>query len=259
MSSNPRVNPTHVWKQEIIDTYFPKTPIEIGDQIKQSDTKHDKTVVHIMARSRSTRLADKNIKPLCGVPLLAYTIIIAREMGADMILVDTDSKEYAKIANKYGAETPYLRPKELALDDTPPGLPVYYAQKRLLQKGYPVKTWVTMYPTSPFRNVHRTRKYYEILQKSGSLFTVFAPRVSFDTTPCLDREKPAGCHEDSMIFFKRTGNMLGSHLQLDELKWRHCEILNNPIELIDIDTDADFKLATSVIEANAYDFGVSIC
>ena len=71
----------------------------------------------IPARSGSKGLKDKNIKPLCGVPLLAHTVRAARESGAfDAVLLSTDSPKYAEIGREYGAEVPFLRSAETSTD-----------------------------------------------------------------------------------------------------------------------------------------------
>lgn len=73
----------------------------------------------IPARSGSKRLPDKNIKPLCGKPLLAWSIESALDSKyIDEVVVSTDSELYADIARKYGANVPFLRPENLSLDTT---------------------------------------------------------------------------------------------------------------------------------------------
>ena len=71
----------------------------------------------ILARSGSKGVPGKNVYPLDGLPLIAYRILTARQskLSHDLI-VSTDSPEYAKIANEFGARTPFLRPAELATD-----------------------------------------------------------------------------------------------------------------------------------------------
>src|SRR3989338_8295854 len=69
----------------------------------------------IPARGGSKRLARKNIKPLYGKPLIAWSIEQARNSKyIDRIIVSTEDREIAKISKKYGAEVPFLRPKKLA-------------------------------------------------------------------------------------------------------------------------------------------------
>jgi CTP:molybdopterin cytidylyltransferase MocA len=48
-------------------------------------------------------------------------------------------------------------------------------------------------------------------------------------------------------------------LVLSNLHWRHCQIINDPVELIDIDTESDFEKATKIIDSGCYGFGVPIC
>jgi len=78
----------------------------------------------IPARGGSKRVAHKNIRTLAGKPLIAWTIETAIScQRLDRVIVSTDDEEIVDIARKYGAETPFVRPAELAQDDTP-DLPV---------------------------------------------------------------------------------------------------------------------------------------
>ncbi len=79
--------------------------------------KNIKFLTVIPARSGSKGIPNKNIRPFCGKPLIAYAIIEAKKSKyLDSIIVSTDSPKYAAIAKKYGAEVPFLRPPELAAD-----------------------------------------------------------------------------------------------------------------------------------------------
>ncbi len=78
-----------------------------------------KTIALIPARSGSKGLTNKNIKLLGDIHLLGYSILAARMTSEiDEVFVSTDSIEYAKIANYYGAKTPFLRPESLSSDDS---------------------------------------------------------------------------------------------------------------------------------------------
>lgn len=71
----------------------------------------------IPARSGSKAIPHKNIKLMCGYPLIAYTIAASRlAKMIDRTIVTTDSQEYAKIAERYGAEVPFLRPSDISGD-----------------------------------------------------------------------------------------------------------------------------------------------
>ncbi len=71
----------------------------------------------IPARSKSKRIKNKNIKLFFGKPIIFYSIDLALKSKIfDKVLVSTDSKKIKKIAEKYGAEVPFIRPKNLSND-----------------------------------------------------------------------------------------------------------------------------------------------
>jgi|TARA_B110000971_G_scaffold210626_1_gene238029 pseudaminic acid cytidylyltransferase len=73
----------------------------------------------IPARGGSKRILRKNIKEFCGKPMIAYAITAAKESNLfEHVVVSTDDEEIACIAREWGAETPFLRPVELANDYT---------------------------------------------------------------------------------------------------------------------------------------------
>ncbi|MGB6280128.1 MAG: acylneuraminate cytidylyltransferase family protein, partial [Syntrophobacteria bacterium] len=82
--------------------------------------KQPSIVALIPARAGSKRVPDKNIRPLAGHPLIAYTISSALQSQVfSAVIVSTDSQRYGDIAGHYGAEVPHLRPSELAGDLSP--------------------------------------------------------------------------------------------------------------------------------------------
>ncbi len=107
----------------------------------------------IPARGGSKGIPGKNIKNLGGYPLIAYSI--AAGLNANLVsrtLVTTDDPLIADCAREYGAEVPFLRPSELAQDDTL-DLPVFQHALTWLstQEGYHPDVVVQLRPTSPFR------------------------------------------------------------------------------------------------------------
>jgi len=109
----------------------------------------------ITARSGSKGLKDKNILPLAGMPLIAYSIIAARESGMFReVVVSTDSEHYASIAEEYGASVPFLRSKELSGDF----VGSWDVVKEVLEKyrtSFDMRfdTVCLLQPTSPLRSV----------------------------------------------------------------------------------------------------------
>lgn len=118
-----------------------------------------RVVALIPARAGSKRVPGKNIRPLAGHPLMAYTIAAARQSGifADVI-VSTDSAEYAAIAARYGAETPFLRPAEMAGELSPDIEWVDYTLRRLTAAGRTYDAFSILRPTSPFRQPETIRR-----------------------------------------------------------------------------------------------------
>ena len=87
-----------------------------------------KCIAIIPARGGSKRIPRKNIKEFYGKPLIAYSIQAALESKLfDKVIVSTDDEEIANIAKKYGAEVPFMRPKELSDDFTGTGEVVKHA------------------------------------------------------------------------------------------------------------------------------------
>lgn len=106
----------------------------------------------IPARGGSKGLPRKNIKPLLGKPLIAWTIEQAKSSRyIDKVVVSTDDPEIAKIAKKCGAEVPFLRPKELATDDAKTIDVIMHAVNRFENDGKYFDIVVLLEPTSPLR------------------------------------------------------------------------------------------------------------
>ena len=106
----------------------------------------------IPARARSKRVPDKNIRPLAGHPVMAYTIAAALESDVfSDVIVSTDSEKYAEMARYYGADVPFLRPPELAGDVSPDIESLEYTLKKLEEDGREYDCFSILRPTSPFR------------------------------------------------------------------------------------------------------------
>ena len=121
----------------------------------RKSNKKEKFLAIIPARSGSKRILNKNIRIFNGKPLIYYTIKIAQDSKIfDRIIVDTDSSEIAKIARKFGAETPFLRPKELARSGVSTDTVIEHLLERLKQEeDYVPDTIALLQTTSPLRTV----------------------------------------------------------------------------------------------------------
>ncbi|HIJ94493.1 MAG TPA: acylneuraminate cytidylyltransferase family protein [Desulfuromonadales bacterium] len=112
----------------------------------------NKTVLAIIpARGGSKGVPRKNIRDVAGKPLIGWTIEEAKKSGyIDRLVVSTDDQEIADIAIQAGGEVPFLRPANLARDDSPGIAPVINI---LTTSGFEYDLVVLLQPTSPLRTV----------------------------------------------------------------------------------------------------------
>ena len=110
----------------------------------------NKVLALIPARGGSKGLPGKNIKDLCGMPLLAWPIRAAKESNyIDQVIVSTENKNYADIAKSYGASVPFIRPAKLARDDSTTYLVVEHALNYMKSQNEIYDYMVLLEPTSP--------------------------------------------------------------------------------------------------------------
>jgi len=112
-----------------------------------------KNIALIPARGGSKTVIKKNIKPLNGLPLIAYTIKAALKIAQiDRVLVSTEDEEIAAVAKEFGAEVPFLRPMDLAQDDTPDRPVILHTLDWLkTNENIEPELMVFLRPTSPFK------------------------------------------------------------------------------------------------------------
>jgi CMP-N,N'-diacetyllegionaminic acid synthase len=115
-----------------------------------------KVIALIPARSGSKGLLNKNIRTLGKHPLISYSIAASKACaGIDRVIVSTDSEEYASIAQRYGAETPFLRPKELASDTSTDYEFFKHTYEWFNENGsYMPDLVVHLRPTTPLREIN---------------------------------------------------------------------------------------------------------
>jgi CMP-N,N'-diacetyllegionaminic acid synthase len=121
-------------------------------------------VALIPAREGSTRVPGKNVRPLAGHPLIAYTIAAAREADVfDAVVVSTDGERTAEIARHYGAEVPGLRPGRLSGATSPDVDWVEHVVGLLA----PIDAFAILRPTSPFRGAATIRRAWRRFLELG--------------------------------------------------------------------------------------------
>ncbi len=105
----------------------------------------------IPARGGSKRIPKKNIKDFLGKPIMAYSIEEAINSGLfDRVIVSTDDAEIAKVAKQYGADVPFIRPKELADDFTGTNDVIKHCINWLLNNDIKLDNVCCIYATAPF-------------------------------------------------------------------------------------------------------------
>ena len=108
----------------------------------------------IFARGGSQGVPGKNIRLLAGKPLIAHAIETAFQSEfINRVIVSTDDKKIAQVAQDFGAEVPFIRPKELAQNDSPEWLAWQHAIQTLKEQdnGRELDVFVSIPPTAPLR------------------------------------------------------------------------------------------------------------
>ena len=110
------------------------------------------TLALVVARGGSKSIPRKNLAPLAGKPLIAWTIEAALRCRTELrVAVSTEDAEIARVAAECGAEVPFVRPADLARDDTPSIDVVVHALDELGRHGYDPERVLLLQPTSPLR------------------------------------------------------------------------------------------------------------
>jgi N-acylneuraminate cytidylyltransferase/CMP-N,N'-diacetyllegionaminic acid synthase len=123
----------------------------------------------VVARGGSKGLPRKNVRELCGRPLIAWTIDAARAATClDAVVVTTDDAEIAEVARRYGAEVPFMRPAALATDTAASVDVVEHALETLAASGRRFDVVVLLEPTSPLREASDIDAAVRRLIESGA-------------------------------------------------------------------------------------------
>lgn len=124
----------------------------------------------IPARGGSKGIPGKNIREICGKPLIAYTIEAAlKSKYIERVIVTTDSNEIADVAKKYGAEVPFMRPEELSTD-TALAVDVYLHAIRFMMciEERDIDKFVVLLPTAPLRTSEHIDAAVQLFKYSGA-------------------------------------------------------------------------------------------
>ncbi len=139
----------------------------------------------ITARGGSKGLPGKNLKLLAGKPLIAHSIDAARDSGVlDRVILSTDDEEIAAAARACGCDVPFMRPADLARDETP-HLPVLQHAVQWLSdhERYQPDAVMILQPTSPLRRAVDIRESIALLERSGAESVVSVSEVPAHHNP----------------------------------------------------------------------------
>lgn len=227
----------------------------------------------IPARSGSKGLKDKNIKPLCGKPLLAHTIEAAIGSGIfEMVYVSTDSQRYADIAAEYGAEVPFLRSEENATDQASSWDVVREVILRFQQIGKSFDMVTLLQPTTPLRNSQDIIKAYELYQCKNANAVVSVCETEHSPLWCntlpedlsltgfIHKEVSALPRQELKTYYRINGGIymvnVDSFRQTESIYESGCyAYIMNKMHSVDIDDKYDFIVAEAILglEGRAYE------
>lgn len=219
----------------------------------------------IPARGGSRRVPGKNIRDLFGRPIIAYTIEAARKSGLfDQVIVSTDSREIAAVAQSYGARVPFLRDANLADDFTPVSAVTVDVLQRLDAAGNRYAQVAQLMPNCPLRTVEDIRASHRQFITSGARSQISVTRygwqnpwwamqrnAAYQLQP-LFQDRVTQRSQDQPELFCPTGAIWWAQADVLreqetfhiegrsgwEISWQHA---------VDIDTEEDWAMAETLM------------
>jgi len=223
-----------------------------------------KSIAVIPARGGSKRIPRKNIKDFFGKPLIAYSIQTALDSKLfDKVVVTTDDEEIAEIAKKYGAEVPFLRPKELSDDFTGTGDVVNHTLNYLKENGEKFDYVCTIYATAPLLQPKYLIEGFNKLRDSDAVNAFSATSMPFPIQRTFKLDNNGRCEMFTPEhYMTRSQDLEEAYQDAGEFYWskldkRSTEVMfgKDSIPIIlprylvqDIDTLEDWKRAEVMYE-----------
>ena len=216
----------------------------------------------INARAGSKGIPGKNIKPLFDKPLIAWSIETAKKCPLiTRTIVSTDSEDIAKVAKKYGAETPFLRPDELATDQSLQIDVIIHAVEWLEKNENDKYDYICLLqPTSPLRSVVDIQGTLELIidTKADSAVTVcsvgghhphiyYKMNINSQLLPYIDTPQEGVGRQSFPELYRRTGSVYA--LRRENLKNRSLygsDIRGYEVPIgrsVNIDEESDWEFA----------------
>ena len=226
-------------------------------------------IITICARGGSVGVPGKNIRNLCGKPLIGWTIEQAfASKTTDQVFVSTDSEDIARVARSYGAQVPFLRPAELATS-TAGKLPVIQHLVNWVEAHHgPVSTIVDLDPTSPLRDTADIQTCFSMLDadtdvvitgyeadKNPYFNMVELKSNGFYERVCLPDKEVLGRQAAPKVFAMNASIYAWHRHSLSSSLWDSPKIRLHVMpreRSIDIDHDIDFELVALLMKKKGF-------
>lgn len=225
-------------------------------------------LISICARGGSKGVPGKNIRPLLGKPLIAWTIEQAlRSSVADQVFVSTDSPEIAEVARANGARVPFLRPAELATAQAAKVPVIEHLVQWVEANVSDVDTVIDLDPTSPLREVFDIQACLEMLDSETDLvitgyasdknpyFNMVERKASgYYARVCDQADEAAGRQSAPVVYAMNASIYVWRRSALASSLWAspRVRLYTMPRERsIDIDSPLDFEWVEHLMKRKA--------
>lgn len=218
-----------------------------------------KAIAIITARGGSKRIPRKNIKPFLGKPMLVYSIEAALKAGIfEEVMVSTEDEEIAQIARDAGAKVPFMRSAETSNDYATTADVIREVVEEYAKRGKNFETFCCIYPTAPFITPKRLREGMEILVEKEADSVMPVVSFSFPPQRCVVirdgklvpkwPENMPKRSQDLEPFYHDCGQFYcvdtKRFMQQGQIIMKNtCPLILSEMEVQDIDTEEDWKLA----------------
>jgi pseudaminic acid cytidylyltransferase len=190
-----------------------------------------KAVAIIPARGGSKRIPRKNIKDFYGKPLIAYSIEVALASKLfEKVIVTTDDEEIATIAKEYGAEVPFLRPKELSDDFTGTQDVINHTVEYLKNNNELYDYVCTIYATAPLLQKQYLIEGFEKLKSSTAINAFSATSMPFPIQRTFKVNKNGRCEMFTpKHYMARSQDLEEAYQDAGQFYWKRLSIKSDEI------------------------------
>ena len=224
--------------------------------------KNKRILAIIPARGGSKGLPGKNIKLLCGRPLIYYTLDAVKPFGTNIdICVSTDDVKIKEIVELYGISVPFLRPGYLATDTASTADVLLHALQFYYEKGEDYDVILLLQPTSPFRQASHIREALSLYREKIDMVVSVRESHAASVICCENAggylETPLNSEalrrQDTPAYYEYNGAIyvinVQSFLETRNLIFaRRIKYLMDERSSVDIDTQLDFEYAEFLMQ-----------